>query len=87
MSTSLFILVNNLSEGLHNYKRIDYKSYLDYMSIKNDQLILKCLKCKKNYEKRFNNDLINRFASKYDSGNIDINKFILLVRKGVYPYE
>ena len=29
MSTSLSILVNNLSEGLHNDKCIDCKSYLD----------------------------------------------------------
>ena len=47
MSTSLLILVNNLSEGLHNDKYIDCKSYLDYMSIKDDQLIFRCFKHKK----------------------------------------
>ena len=47
MSTSLSIPVNNLSEGLHNDKCIDCKSYLEYMSIKDDQLILRCFKCKK----------------------------------------
>ena len=62
-STSLSILVNNLSEGLHNDKCIECKSYLDYMSIKDDQLILTCFKCKKIYEKDLNNDLMNRFAS------------------------
>ena len=33
MSTSLLVLVDNLSEGLHNDQCIDCKSYLDYMSI------------------------------------------------------
>ena len=41
----------------------------------------------KNYEKDFNNDLINRFAITYEFCNKDINKFILSLRKGVYPYE
>ena len=37
--------------------------------------------------KDFNKELINRFASKYNFCNGDINKFILLLRKGVYLYE
>ena len=57
------------------------------MKTKDDQLILRCFECKKNYEKDFNNELIKRFANTYEFGNEDINKFILLLRKGVYPYE
>ena len=51
MSTSLSNLVSNLSEGLHNDKCIDCKSCLDYMTIKDKQLIFGCFRCKKNYEK------------------------------------
>ena len=40
MSTSLSSLVDNLSEKLHSDKCKDSKSELDYMSIKNNQLIL-----------------------------------------------
>ena len=36
---------------------------------------------------RFDKDLINRFATTYEFCDKDINKFILLLRKGVYPYE
>ena len=36
------------------------------MSIKDDQLIVRYFKCNKNYEKDFNNDLINRFARTYE---------------------
>ena len=57
------------------------------MMFKYDQLIFRCFECKKNYKKDFNKDLIKRFASIYELCNRDINKFILLLRKGVYPYK
>ena len=87
MSTLLSNLVNNLSEGLHNDKCIDCKSCLDYMTTKDEQLIFRCFRCKKNYEKNFNKELIQRFANTYEFCNGDLNKFILLLRKGVYLYE
>ena len=43
--------------------------------------------CKKNCEKDFNKELIKKFANIYEFCNEDINKFILLLRKGVYLYE
>ena len=49
MSTSLSNLVNNLSEWLHNDRCIDCKSCLDYMTTKDEQLIFRCFRCKKNY--------------------------------------
>ena len=87
MSTSLSKLVDNLSEGLHNDECKDCMSYLDYVTIKDNQLIYRCSCCKKNYEKGFNKELIQRFANIYEICNGDLNKFILLLRKGVYPYE
>ena len=87
MSTSLSNFVDNLSEGLHNDECKDCKSYLDYVTIKDNQIIFRCFSCKKNYEKGFNKELIQRFANIYEFYNGDLNKFILLLRKGVYPYE
>ena len=57
------------------------------MTTKNEQLIFRCFRCKKNYEKNFNKALIQRLANIYEVCNEDLNKFILLLRKGVYPYE
>ena len=57
------------------------------MSIKDNQLIFRCFESKKNYKKDFNKELINRFSSTYMFCNGDINKLILLLRKGVYRYE
>ena len=87
MSTSLSNLVNNLSEGLHNDRCTECKSCLDYITTKDEQLIFRCFRCKKNYEKEFNKELIQRFANIYEFCNRDLNQFILLLRKGVCPYE
>ena len=57
------------------------------MSVKHDQLLFRCFDCKKNYKKDFNRELIKRFANVYEFCNRNINKFILLLRKGVYPFE
>ena len=64
-----------------------YKPCLDYMSVKEDHLVFKCLKYNKTYKKQFNKTLVNRFASTYEFCDKDINRFILLLRKGVYLYE
>ena len=91
MSSSLYKLVDNLSEGIHNNKRADCKSNLDYIKTtaehKNEKLILECYNCKQRYRKKFNKDLIKKFKNTYSFCNNDLNKFVLLLRKGVYPYE
>ena len=87
MAMPLSKLIYNLSEGLHNNKCLDCESCLDYIKTKTEKLILKCFNCKTYYEKGFNEELIERFASTYEFCNNDLNKFILLLRKGVYPYE
>ena len=87
MSSSLSKLVDNLSEGIHNNKCVDCKSNLHYVRItKNEKLLLKCFNCDGYYKKTFNKDLI-KFKSTYSFCNSDLNKFMLLLRKGVYPYE
>ena len=57
-SSSISSLVDNLSERFHSDKCTDCKSCLDYMITKDDQLIFRCFKCKNNYKKDFNNELI-----------------------------
>ena len=87
MSSSLPSLVDNLSEGLHSDKYTNCKSCGDYMITKDDQLIFRCFECKKKYKKDFNKELIKRFANIYKFCKKDINKSILLLRKGVCSYE
>ena len=56
------IIIDNLSEGIHNNKCDDCESCLDYIRTKNEKLIFKCFNCKQYYEKDFNKELIKRFA-------------------------
>ena len=87
MATSLSKLVDNLTEDIHVDKCVDCKSDLSYMKVIDEALIFRCFNCKKSYEKEINKELIERFASTYKFCNNDLNKFVMLLRKGVYPYE
>ena len=88
MSTSLSSLVDNLSGGIHNDgKCAKCSSCLEYISTKNDKLLFECFECKKRYSRKFNEKLANKFKNTYRFCNEDIDKFMLLLRKGVYPYE
>ena len=50
---------------------------------------MKCFSCDSYYEKKFNKEFnkIKKIKNTYSFCNNDLNKFILLLRKGVYPYE
>ena len=87
MATSLSKLVDNLTEDIHGDKCVDCKSDLSYMKVIDEALIFRSFNCKKNYKKEINKELIERFASTYKFCNNDLNKFVMLLRKGVYPYE
>ena len=87
MATSLSKLVDNLTDNIHNDKCIKCKSNLCFVRVMNETLLFKCIDCEKEYEKEINKELIERFANTYTFCNNDINKFIMLLRKGVFPYE
>ena len=87
MATSLSKLVDNLTDNIHNDKCIKCKSNLCFVRAINEKLIFKCIDCEKEYEKEFNNELIERFANTYKFCDNDLDKFIMLLRKGVYPFE
>ena len=88
MSSSLSKLVDNLSQGIHNNKCLDCNSCLDYVWItENEKLLLKSFNCDSYYKKKFNKEVIKKFKNTYSFCNNDLNKFILLLGKGVYSYE
>ena len=61
MATSLSKLVDNLTEDIHDDKRVDCKSDLSYMKVIDEALIFRCFNCEKNYEKEINKELIETF--------------------------
>ena len=92
MSTSLSELVDNLFGILNSIEckscieKIKINSECCFVGLKNKRLIYKCKKCKEEWTRPIN-ELIENFPSVYQFCMDDLNKFVLLLRKGVYPYE
>ena len=91
MSTSLSSLVDDLYEiykkeckGYKEKRKI--KSVCNFIGLENNKLNYKCKECKKRSLKPIN-ELIKKFLNVCQFCNEDINKFVLLLRKGIYPYE
>ena len=87
MVRSLPKLVDNLTENIHNDKCVKCKSNLCFVNAVNDILTFECIDCGKEYKKGLNKKLIERFSNVYQFCIYDMNKFMVLLRKGVYPYE
>ena len=87
MSISSSSLVDNLSEIYSKRCRDkNCKFKCDFVGLENNKLYYECNKCKKRQLKP-TYGLIKKFSNTYKICNEDINKFILLLRKGVYPNE
>ena len=87
MAASLSKLVDNLTVGIHNDKCNKCESNLCFLNAMNETLTFECVDCKKEYKKDINNKLKERFSNVYEFCGYDMNKFIILLRKGVYPYK
>ena len=103
MASSLANLVNNLFEGTHKIKRKDghedkkcetcgikhkYRNcFLEYANFKDNLIEYRCMCCNKNYQHKFDEHLKEKIFNTYKFSNNDNHKFILLLRKSVYPYE
>ena len=91
MRSKLSDLVDNLSE-INNkdcktcIERKNIKSECEFIGFKNNRLNYRCKECKGISTKSIN-ELIEKFPTTYQFCNGDFNKFVLLLRKGVYPYE
>ena len=86
MATSLSNLADNLTEAIRKIKCKDCDCFLEYESVKDNLIKYKCLTCNKNYSNKIDQELKKRFKNTIKFSNDNINKFILLLRKGVYTY-
>ena len=88
MSTSLSELVEifNTIECKSCREKIKINPECCFVGLKNNRLIYRCKGCKEEW-KRQTNELIEKFPGKYQFCNGNLKKFVLLLRKGVYPYE
>ena len=91
MSSKVSDLVGNLFE-INNkdcktcIERKNIKSECEFIGLKNNRLNYRCKESKATSTKS-KDGLIKKFPRMYQFSNGDLNKFVLLLRKGVYPYE
>ena len=71
-------------QKMHGKKKINAECKFD--GLEDDRLSYKCRECGEKWHDSING-LINKLPSIYQFCNGDLNKFILLLRKGAYPYE
>ena len=87
MESKISDLVDNLS-GINNkeckscMERKKIKSECDFIGFRNNILNYKCKECGKRCSKSINETSIN-FLIMHQFGSGDLNKFVLLLRKGV----
>ena len=87
MASSLSNLVDNIMEKIHKIKCKYCDCFTEYKRVKGNLIIQKCLSCNKCHLRKLNKKLKNKFKSTFQFSNNGINKFVLLLRKGVYPHE
>ena len=87
MASSLSNLFDNLAEGIHKIKHKYCDCFLEYESVKDNLIKNKCLSCNNDYSNWLDGKLNKRFKNTFKFSDNDISKFILLLRKGVCPYE
>ena len=85
MQSKLSDLVDNLPK-VNKKECLECRDKCEFIEFKNDILHYRCKKCKKRCTKS-KDGLIKKFPRIYKFCNGDLNKFVLLLRKGVYPYE
>ena len=87
MPSKLSDLVDNLSE-INNkdcktcIERKNIKWECEFIGLKNNRLIYRCKECNGTSTTSIN-ELIEKFPNTYQFCNGDLNKFVLLLRKGV----
>ena len=86
MATSSSNLVHSLTEWIHKIKCKGFDHFLEYENVKDKFIKYKCLSFNKNYSNKIDKDLKKRFKNTFTISNNHINKFIFLLRKGVYPF-
>ena len=87
MASFLSNFVDNFAEGIYKTKCKDFDCFLEYESVQDNLIKYKCLSFNQNYSNKLGEKLKKQYRDIFKFPNSDINKFILLLRKGVYPYE
>ena len=84
IASSLSNLVDNVAKGIDKINCKDCDCFLEYESVPENLIKYKRLSCNKDYLNMLNEELKKKFSNTLKFSITDINKFILLLKKGVY---
>ena len=92
MPTAISSFADNLSEiytkKCRSSKEIENPDFeYCFVELTGDKLVYKCGECKKEWEEPLDHKLIGSFPSVFEFSDGDLDKFVLLLRKGVYLYK
>ena len=87
MAKSLSNLSDNLIEGTHKIKCKNCHCFLEYESVNDNLIKYKYLSWNENHSNKIDEELRKRFKNTFKFCNNNSNKFILVLRKGVFSYE
>ena len=87
MATSLSNLIDNLTGEIHKLKCKNRNCFPEYKNVENSLIGYNCSSCNKDFSIEFYEELKNKFRNTFEFSKHDTNKFILLLRKGMYRYE
>ena len=87
METSLSNLVDNLTRGIHKFKCKNCNCFLEYENVKSSLIEYNCPSCNKSFSVELVEELKKKFKNIFEFSKHDTNTFVLLFRKGIYPYE
>ena len=80
-------LVDNLAEVINKNECKNCDCFLEYESVEDNLIKDKFLSCNTDYSNKLDEKSKKRFKKTFKFSNNDINKFMLLLRKGVYQLK
>ena len=83
MAGLLSTFIDNLKDGINKIICKNWDCFFEYNRVNDNLKVL----INKNYSNNINEKLKKRFKNKFKFSNNNIDRFILVLRKGVYPYE
>lgn len=87
ISSSISDLIDNLSDNFHKQKWLNCNYLVEYLKREGKSLICNCPGCSEYHTFKFDSKLKNKFANIFKFYDRDLNEFIILSQKGVYPYK